>query len=214
MIEIEKARIRKIMPKLLDALKKKQYDPYFFETAKEATQFIMERIEPKETVGIGGSVTIREALGIREELRKRGSAVSDHWDVSDRAERLRLKRAQRSTDVFLSSVNALTTDGVLVNLDGGGNRVAGTCSGPKKVIIAAGTNKIVDSIDQAIHRTRQQAAVVNAMRLKKKTPCVETGVCQDCTSPERICAALLILYKKPTDIDQFTVVLINEEIGY
>jgi L-lactate utilization protein LutB len=214
MIELEKERIRKIMPKLLDALKKKQYDPYFFETAEEAKQFIMGRIDPKETVGIGGSVTIREALGIREALRKQGNKVSDHWDVTDRAERLRLKRAQRSTDVFLSSVNALTSDGVLVNLDGGGNRVACTCSGPKKVIIAAGTQKIVDSIDQAIHRTRQQASVVNSMRLKKKTPCVETGVCHDCTSADRICAALLILYKKPTDIDQFTVVLINQEIGY
>ena len=117
-------------------------------------------------------------------------------------------------DVFLCSVNALTSDGVLVNLDGGGNRVAGTCSGPKKVIIAAGTNKIVDTLDMAIHRTRQQAAVINAMRLKRKTPCAETGVCSDCDSPERICAALLILLKKPTDIDLFTVVLINEELGY
>jgi L-lactate utilization protein LutB len=215
MIEIEKNRIRKTIPKILAALKKKGFDPYFFEKADEARHFITERIEPQETVGIGGSVTFREGLGIVESLRKKGIYVCDHWDAyEDPALRMELKRKQRSMDVFLSSVNALTSDGVLVNLDGGGNRVAGTCSGPKKVIIAAGTNKIVDSLDSAIYRTRQQAAVVNAMRLKRKTPCAETGVCSDCDSPERICAALLILLKKPTDIDLFTVVLINEEMGY
>jgi hypothetical protein len=215
MIEIEKDRIRKTIPKLLAALKKKGFDPYFFEKAEEARHFITERIELQETVGIGGSVTMREGLGIVEPLRKKGIYVCDHWDAyEDPALRLELKRKQRSMDVFLSSVNALTLDGVLVNLDGGGNRVAGACSGPKKVIIAAGTNKIVDSLDSAIHRTREQAAVINAMRLKRKTPCVETGICSDCDSPERICSALLILLKKPTDIDLFTVVLINEEMGY
>jgi hypothetical protein len=215
MIEIEKNRIRKTMPKLLDALKKKDFAPYFFEKAEEARHFILERIEPQETIGIGGSVTFREELGIVESLRKRGNYVCDHWDASENpVRRLELKRKQRGMDVFLCSVNALTSEGVLVNLDGGGNRVAGMCSGPKKVIIAAGTNKIVDSLDLAIHRTRQQAAVINAMRLKRKTPCAETGVCSDCDAPERICSALLILLKKPTDIDQFTVVLINEEMGY
>ncbi len=215
MIEIEKDRIRKTMKKVLGALKKKGFDPYFFETADEARHFIIERIEPQETVGIGGSTTLREGLGIVEALRKRGNKVCDHWDAyEDPAQRLELKRKQRGMDVFLSSVNAITSEGVLVNLDGGGNRVAGTCCGPKKVIIAAGTNKIVDSLDMAIHRTQHQAAVINAMRLKRKTPCAETGVCSDCDSPERICAALLILLKKPNDINLFTVVLINEEMGY
>ena len=215
MSEMEKNRIRKVIPRILAALKKKGFDPYFFEKADEARDFITERIEPQETVGIGGSITFREGLGIVEPLRKKGIYVCDHWDAADDPVlRMELKMKQRGMDVFLSSVNALTTDGVLVNLDGGGNRVAGMCSGPKKVIIAAGTNKIVDSLDLAMHRTRQRAAVINAMRLKRETPCAETGVCSDCDSPERICAALLILLKKPTDIDLFTVVLINEEMGY
>jgi L-lactate utilization protein LutB len=215
MSEIEKKRIRKAMPKILAALKKKGFDPYFFEKAGDAQQFITERIEPQETVGIGGSVTFREDVGIVEPLRKKGVYVCDHWDAyEDPVQRMELKRKQRGMDVFLCSVNALTSDGVLVNLDGGGNRVACMCSGPKKVIIAAGTNKIVDSLDLAIHRTRNQAAVLNALRLERKTPCTETGVCSDCDSPERICSALLILLKKPTDIDLFTVVLINEEMGY
>ncbi len=215
MIEIEKERIRKTIKMVLDALKKKGFDPHFFETAEEAGRFIIEHIEPQETVGIGGSVTLRQELGIVEALRKRGNYVCDHYDAYEvPAQRLELQRKQMGTDVFLSSVNALTSEGVLVNLDGGGNRVAATCCGPKKVIIVAGTNKIVDSLDLAIQRTRHQAAVLNALRLKRKTPCVETGVCSDCDSPERICAALLILLKKPNAIDRFTVVLINEEMGY
>jgi hypothetical protein len=215
MKEMERERIRKMMPNVLNALKKKGFDPHFFETADEARNFITGHIEPQETVGVGGSVTLRDELGIVEALRKRGNYVCDHYDAGgDHPRRLAMQREQRGMDVFLSSVNALTTEGVLVNLDGAGNRVAGTCCGPKKVIIAAGTNKIVDSLDLAIQRTRNQAAVVNALRLKRKTPCVETGVCSDCDSPERICAALLILLKKPNAIELFTVVLINEEMGY
>jgi L-lactate utilization protein LutB len=215
MIEIEKDRIRKTIDKLLSALKKKGFDPYFFDTADEARHFITEHIGPKETVGIGGSVTLRVGLGIVESLRTRGNYVCNHHDAyEDPARRLELKREQRGMDVFLSSANALTSEGVLVCLDGGGNRIAGLCCGPKKVILAVGTNKIVDSLDLAVHRTRHQAAVLNAMRLNRKTPCAETGVCSDCDSPQRICAALLILLKKPNDIDLFTVVLINEEMGY
>ncbi len=215
MIEFEKEKIRKSVPKILDALKKKRFDAHFFETADEARDFIAEQINPKETVGIGGSVTLREGLGIVKELRSKGVTVHDHWDADgDPARRLELKRKQRGVDVFLTGMNAITKDGFLVNLDGGGNRVAGTCSGPKKVIVVAGTNKLVDSLDLAIHRTRTHAAVLNAIRLTPKVPCVETGNCDDCNAAQRICAALLILYKKPGDIDHFSVVLVNEEMGY
>jgi hypothetical protein len=214
MNEFQKEKIRKRMPKILDALQAKRFDAHFFETADEATGFIASQVQPGETVGIGGSVTIREALGMIEPLRAKGAVVCDHWEAKSSEERLQLKRKQRSSDVFLCSMNAITADGTLVNLDGGGNRVAGTCSGPKRVIVAAGANKIVDDLDMAVHRTRQEAAVKNALRLDRKTPCAETGVCQDCNSPQRICAALLILFKRPSDIERFTVVLINEEMGF
>ena len=92
--------------------------------------------------------------------------------------------------------------------------MASMCCGPKRVIVVAGVNKIVDGLEAAIHRTRHVAAVVNALRINPKTPCVETGFCTDCDAAARICAALLILYKKPNDLDHFTVVLINEEMGY
>lgn len=215
MKEIGKDLIRKRMGNILEALKKRGFESYFFETKDQAKNFISDIIKAQETVGVGGSMTLRDETGIVEMLRKRGNYVCDHLEASgDPSKRLELKRQQRSMDVFLSSVNALTSEGILINLDGGGNRVAGMCCGPKRVIIVAGTNKITDSLDLGIRRTRHQAAVLNALRLKRKTPCVETGVCNDCDSPERICAALLILFKKPSDIDQYVVIFINEEMGF
>lgn len=214
MLESHKERCRKLMPAVLESLKKRRYEAFFFETAEEARRFIPDQIEPAETVGIGGSVTLRQDLGLKELLRSRGNTVFDHWDAKDSAERLKIKRLHRGADVFLSSLNAITCDGIMVNLDGGGNRVGGLCSGPRRVIVIAGTNKLVETLDQAVERTRHLSAPINAGRLKRKTPCAINGICSDCDSPDRICAALLVLFKKPSDIDKFTVILINEEMGF
>jgi len=215
MLETDKERYRKLMPKILESLKKKKFDPYFFETISEARRFVPTLIQPGETVGIGGSVTLRNDLGVVEALRSQGNTIYDHWGAgNDPIERLKIKRMQGGADVFLSSLNAFTCDGTLVNLDGGGNRVGRLCSGPRKVIVVAGTNKLVETLDGAIYRTRHHSAPINAARLKRKVPCATTGLCSDCDAPERLCAALLILFKKPGDIDQFTVILVNEEMGY
>lgn len=215
MIELEKERYRQMAPKMLEALKKRQFSPHFIDTSVLAADSIIEMISPDDTVGIGGSITLREHLGIVRKLRDNGNMVYDHWESKgDPVRRLMLKRTHRGVDVFLSGINGITIDGILVNLDGGGNRVASLCSGPRSVIVVAGTNKLAETLDLAIHRTRNHAAVLNAKRLKKKTPCTETGLCKDCASPERICAALMILFKKPSDINRFTVILVNEEMGY
>lgn len=212
---MEKQCFRTRISKLLEALKKKQYDPSFFENKSEAAHFIVQQINPHETVGIGGSVTLREDLQIVEAIRRKGNTVFDHWeDDGNRSRRLHLKRIHRQVDVFLSGINAITYDGIIVNLDGGGNRVASLCSGPKKVIAVTGLNKFVDSLGDAINRTRNKTAVMNAVRKQVQTPCVETGVCADCNVNSRICAALLVLLKKPNDIDNFKVVLVNENMGY
>jgi len=215
MQEMDKIFFRKKVSPTLEALKKKNFEPYFFETSAEARQFILSRIQPGETVGIGGSATLRENLQIVPEIRKQGNTVYDHWEAeNDRQRRIALKRSHRGVDVFLSSTNAIAADGTLVNLDGGGNRVASLCSGPKRVIVVAGVNKLVESVDEAIHRTRNRAAVQRVLKGQIKTPCEVTGVCSDCSAPRRICSALLILMQKPHDIDQFTVILVNEELGF
>ena len=117
-------------------------------------------------------------------------------------------------DVFLSSTNAFVADGTLINMDGGGNRVASLCSGPKRVMVVIGANKLVESVDEGIKRTRNRAAVLRVLKSHFKVPCNSTAVCSDCNSPQRICSALLILMQKPADIDQFIVILVNENMGY
>jgi len=215
MREAERNHFRKKVPGILEALKTKRYEPVFLETADEARRYIIDQIDTSELVGTGGSVTLREDLGLVEALRGRGNTVIDHWeDDGDYDKRIELKRKHRGVDVFLTSANAITEEGVIVNLDGGGNRVASTCSGPKRVILVAGLNKLVATTDDAISRARNKVAPINAVRKSLKTPCAETGVCIDCDSPARVCAALLILLKKPRDIDEFTVILVNEDLGY
>jgi len=215
MREEEQGYYRKKVPKILDALAKKRYEAVFFETAEEAGQFVIDQIKEGELVGTGGSVTLRQDMGLVEALRKKGNTVIDHWeDDGNYEKRIELKRKHRGVDVFLCSANAITESGVIVNLDGGGNRVASTCSGPKRVILVAGLNKLVKTTDDAISRARNKAAPMNTVRKSLKTPCAETGVCIDCDSPARVCAALLILLKKPRDIDTFTVILVNEDLGY
>lgn len=215
MDEMARERMRHCAPQVLESLRKKGFDPHFFETAEEAGDFIAGQISPGESVGIGGSVTLRQGLDIAARLNATGCTVVDHWQADgNREARLALKRQQRQVDVFLTGVNAMTRTGTIVNLDGGGNRVASSLSGPKRVIAVLGVNKLVDSLDSAITRTRQEAAVLNAVRLKVDTPCARTGICTDCSSPARICAALLILMKRPNDIDTFSVVMVNAELGY
>ena len=214
MQKIDKYRFRQRSGALLDALKKRKFNAVFFETPEEARDFILQQISPGESVGIGGSITLRDHLKIVPEIRRRGNLVYDHWEAENPTQRIELKRSHRGVDVFLSSTNALIADGTLINLDGGGNRVASLCSGPKRVMVVAGANKLAESIDEGIKRTRNHAAVLRVLKDHFKTPCDNSGVCSDCASPQRICSALLILMQKPADIDQFTVILVNEDMGY
>ena len=116
-------------------------------------------------------------------------------------------------DLFITGTNAVTEKGRLVNLDMIGNRVAAITFGPKNVIIMVGRNKIVADVDEAIERIKTYAAPVNVMRLEKKTPCLQTGVCQNCKSPERICNAWTIS-EKSFPQGRIKVILINEDLGF
>jgi len=115
-------------------------------------------------------------------------------------------------DIFLSGTNAVTEDGKLFNVDASGNRVGAMFVGPKKTIVVAGVNKIVKDLEAAEKPVREWAAPQNAKRLNRKTPCVETGVCGDCSSPDRICNIYVTLGKKPSRTD-VAVILVGENLG-
>lgn len=197
----------------VEALKKNGFQSVYFSSREEAAQYILDLIPNNSIVGIAGSATTK-SLQILEELRSRGNQILDHNDPSlSEEEKNQIRLQQQTCDVFLTSSNAVTLDGKLVNMDGIGNRVAAMTFGPKKVIIAIGINKIVSNLDLALNRIQTLASPINNKRLNRPNPCVKTGVCVDCQSPTRICNILSVIYKKPflTDI---TVIVVGENLGY
>jgi len=199
----------------LSNLKKNGFDARSLHSKEEALKTLLGMIPVDANVGVGGSVTVRE-IGLIEALLKRGTPVADHWrsDLTQ-AEKRDIRRSQLTCDVFVSSTNAVTIDGKLVNADGTGNRVASMIFGPRKVIIIAGANKIVKGIDEAIVRIRELAAPMNAKRLNSKSLCGTTGLCTEekCDSPDRLCNVITILERRPNETET-TVLLVNENLGY
>lgn len=199
--------------KAVQALKKNEFDAEYFPTTAEAVSKVMGIAASVKTIGVGGSVTVR-SLNILEVLEGQGKAIYDHWKPSlSLEESMRVRRAQLTCDLFLTGTNAVTLNGEIVNIDGAGNRVCAMTFGPKKVVILAGVNKIVRDVHEAVRRIHEVASPMNCKRRGDNTPCGESGICNDCKSPNRICRITVILNRKPklTDI---SVYLIGSELGF
>lgn len=200
------------MKELINNLKKRHFDPYYFETKEEAIEKIMELIPKDASCSWGGSVTI-DSLGIKEMLRERGNKLYDRALGKTPEEVNKIMQEGLSSDYFLMSSNAITEDGVLFNIDGRGNRLAALCFGPKNVIVVVGKNKIVKDLDSAYDRVRNYVAPKNAARLNCKTPCAINNKCADCLSPDCICSQMVTTrLSKPQD--KIKVIIINEELGF
>jgi len=198
---------------VVEALKKNGFEAEYCATGGDAAQRLLELIPEAASVGFGGSWTLK-ALGISEKLAARGNTILDHGAPGlTNEEKADIRRKQQICDVFLSGTNALTMDGKLVNMDGSGNRVAAMIFGPGKVIVVAGTNKIVKDTAAAEERIRMKAAPINNKRLGTPNPCSRTGVCMDCQGPTRICNVLTIIGKRPLGTN-FHVLIIGEELGF
>lgn len=195
----------------LAALEKNGMKATFFYDSGAAAEYLMDSISKDAKVGIGGSMTVK-TMGLPEALIARGNEVYFHWLESTPegmdAARMNASRA----DVYLTSTNALTEEGQLVNIDGIGNRVTSMIYGPKKVYVLCGVNKLAKNLDAAMQRIKDNA-YKNARRLKLNTPCAVTEKCSDCSSPQRMCNVTTIINKKPGKID-IEVILIGEELGY
>lgn len=197
--------------KTIEALKKNGMKTTYFDDSDAAVNYLMQNIENEVTVGIGGSMTVK-SLGIPEKLIERGNKVFFHWLESTPAGMDKARENASKADVYLSSTNALTEGGQLVNIDGLGNRVASMIFGPKRVYILCGVNKITKNLDEALQRIKDNA-YKNARRLKLDTPCAFTEKCADCRSPQRMCSVTTIIERRPykTDIE---VIIIGQELGY
>jgi hypothetical protein len=195
----------------IESLKKNNFNVKYFESSKEAVQEILMEINPHDIVGIGGSMTVKD-LQLDVLLKQRGNTVHWHWLETNPEDASKARQSAATSDVYLTSTNALTQDGKIVNTDGVGNRVAAMFYGPKKTIIVCGTNKIAENLDAALERIENNA-YKNARRLKLNTPCAINESCSDCSSPQRMCNVTTIIRKKPMQKD-ITIVLINEELGF
>ena len=199
--------------KVVKALEKNNFQAHYAVNRVAAIEKAMSLIPAGATIGVGGSWTLKE-LGIPEQLAKKGHTVYDHNIPGLTMEdSLALRRKELLCDVFLSSANAVTLDGQLVNTDGSGNRVAAMSFGPKKVIVIVGVNKIVSDLDAAMERIETVAAPINNKRLDRPNPCTITGMCMDCQGSTRICNITSILHKRPPAID-FHVIVVGEELGF
>lgn len=199
--------------RVVEALKKNDFDAVYFSSREEAVKYMLDLIPAGAFVGFGGSVTLGE-LSISEKALAKGAKVLDHNKPGlSPEEKMEIRRRQLVSDVFLSSTNALTLDGCLVNIDGAGNRVAAMTFGPKKVVVVAGINKICRDTTDAFTRIQTVASPRNNKRLGLSNPCTVSGTCEDCRAKTRICRAYSVMKKKPMLTDM-TVIIIGENLGY
>ena len=179
-----------------------------FASGAEAAEFLVQTLHGT-SIGIGGSVTI-DTLGVYDRLCG-SNEVFWHWKNHAPETRERAGKAE----TYLCSANGVSENGEIVNIDGFGNRVAGTIYGPQRVFLVVGKNKIAPDLNGAIDRARNIAAPLNARRLNRHTPCaVGEPRCHDCRSPEKICGVMTVFFMPPTSIKEFHVILVDETLGY
>ena len=198
-------------------LEKNRFKVFIAPNAKAAKEIAINDIIPEldiKTVSWGGSMSF-VATGLFHELKDNPDfEVLNTFNQKLTPEQmLELRRQSLMVDLFITGTNALTQDGHLVNLDMVGNRVAAIMWGPKHVLLIIGRNKICEDLEEAMLRIKNYAAVVNTMNLDKKTPCVKTGTCQDCSSPERICNYWTITEKSFIK-ERIKIILVNEDLGF
>lgn len=190
-------------------LQSRNMSGYYAGDKEEALRIALGLIPEGSSVTMGGCMSARE-IGLVDALQ------SGNYDFIDR-DAFEDKRAAMlkayDADVFLTSANAMTDDGVMINIDGNANRVSAIAQGPKKVIFIVGMNKVCPDTDTAMKRARNVAAPINAQRFGLKTPCSKTGKCFDCKSPDTICCQFLIT-RFSRHRDRIHVILVGEDLGF
>ena len=195
--------------KVVKGLESRNMTGYYAEDKEAALKLALSLIPEGASVTMGGAMSARE-IGLVDALKAGNYNFIDRDAYEDRRAAMLMAY---DADVFLSSVNAMTEDGQLVNIDGNANRVSAIAQGPKKVLFIVGMNKVCCDLDAAMKRARNVAAPINAQRFGLNTPCSKTGACMDCKSPDTICCQFLITrYSKHKD--RIHVILVNDNLGF
>lgn len=192
-------------------LTKRNMTGYYVQTKEEALKLALSLIPEGASVGKGGSASCVE-IGLVDAVKNGPYHYLDR-DAAAPEEKRSIELATYDADVFLASANAVSSDGILVNIDGNSNRVSAIAYGPKKVILVVGMNKIADDVDGAMKRARNEAAPINTQRFGLNTPCSKNGTCMNCLSPDTICCQFLIT-RFSRHKDRIHVILVNENLGF
>jgi L-lactate utilization protein LutB len=207
----------KRLNRLKQALESNNFEVYLATNHTDTKRIVQEEILNKtgaKRISWGGSKTATD-LGLIQALKE--DSTLEFIDPFERnitlEDSLERRRQALFVDLFITGTNAVTETGHLVNLDRTGNRIAAIAFGPKFVVILLGRNKIVSDLDEAFFRIKNYAAPLVAMRIKAKTPCVQSSHCDDCKSPDRVCNAWSIIGKSYPK-GRIKVVLINQEAGF
>ena len=195
--------------KVVKGLESRNMKGYYAATKEEALAIALSLIPKGSSVSMGGAMSAHE-IGLVEAVKGQDYQFIDRDKAADKRAAM---LAAYDADVFLSSANAMTEDGILVNIDGNANRVSAIAQGPKKVVIVAGMNKVCKDLDHAMKRARNVAAPINAQRFGLNTPCAKTGSCMDCKSPDTICCQFLIT-RYSRHKDRIHVILVNDNLGF
>ena len=195
--------------KVIAGLKSRNMTGYYAATREEACKIALDMIPEGSSVTMGGAMSAHE-IGLVKVLKAGNYNFIDRDEYEDKRAAMLLAY---DADFFLSSANAITNDGVMVNIDGNSNRVSAIAQGPKKVIFIVGMNKVCDDVDGAMKRARNVAAPINAQRFGLTTPCAKTGACMDCKSPDTICCQFLIT-RYSRHADRIHVILVNDNLGF
>jgi hypothetical protein len=198
-------------PTLEKALKKNEFTPYLFETIFDAIDYLLKTLNPAESIGMGGSMTIQDS-GLYEKLIEAGYQVHWHWNAPIE-QWYEIREEARHAVIYICTANSVSMDGKLVFMDGASNRVSAMLYGPRDVYLLVGKNKICTDLSSARKRIFDVVAPKISKLKNYKTPCKETGKCYDCATTDRCCRVEVILHKKPRDVNMH-VFLIDEELGY
>ena len=195
--------------KIIKGLESRNMSGYYAADRQEALKLALSLIPEGSSVTMGGGVSVAE-IGLKDAVKNGNYRFIDRDEIEDKRAAMLMAY---DADVFLASVNAMTEDGILVNIDGNANRVSAIAQGPKKVVFIVGMNKVCSDVDSAMKRARNVAAPINAQRFGLSTPCAKTGSCMDCKSPDTICCQFLItrFSRHPGRIH---VILVNDSLGF
>ena len=202
-------RNRLLAQKVIKGLESRNMAGYYAENKEEALTIALDFIPENATVAMGGAKSVYE-IGLASAL-KNGNYNYINRDESE--DKWAATLAAYHADIYLSSVNAMTEDGVLINIDGYANRVSAIAQGPRKVLFIVGMNKICSDVDAAMKRARNYAAPINAIKVGVTPPCTKTGSCVNCKSPETICCQFLIT-RYSRESDRIYVILVNDNLGF